>query len=84
MVEELVHVSFIETNNLGGGDDDGTSTLSDVLKKMNFDDSNKDGKNLQSPQEQEMVNSNHDLFKGWRFVKNHPNEQIIGDASREV
>ena len=64
--------------------DDKTGTLSDALNKLNIDDSSKDGDDHHFPQEQEMIDSRYDLPKAWRFVKDHPKEQIIGDASRGV
>ena len=52
VVEESVHISFIETNNLDLWKDyDETCSLLDALKKMNLDDSNKNREDLQSPQE---------------------------------
>ena len=30
------------------------------------------------------MNASHDFSKAWRFVNDHPKEQIISDASRGV
>ena len=31
-----------------------------------------------------MIDTHHDLPEAWRFIKDHPLEQIVGDASRRV
>jgi len=58
--------------------------IAECFEKMKSWRLNKDKEGLHSPQGQEPTNASYDLPKTWRFVKDHPKEQIIDDASRWV
>ena len=92
-VEESIHVVFDESNHSLSRICNDVDDI-DIINKMDelgIDDKvNKTKKSRNSNEEKSHVHQDgqkqqhEDLPKEWRFAKDHPKEQIIGDASKRV
>ena len=83
-VEESIHVIFDETNGFVPSlhDDDVSPGIRDKMRDLNVSD--KKIESLQQIKEESKDVKNNDLSKESKYVKSHPQELIIGDASKGI
>ena len=93
VVEESIHVIFYESNNYfqeKESFDDDDLGFETFMGKLQIEDRRqqeevvKDPKKEESPLAQVQGESSQDLPKDWKFVINHPQDQIIGNPSSGV